>query len=384
MGLAACLIVKDASATLRRALTALAPAVDEIVVYDTGSSDGSRELALSFGATLVDGYWDDDFARARNDAMAHVRSDWVLSVDADEYATVDVPALRALLTSPSPVRYSVEIINAAPAGAYAFRTVRLVRRDGARWVGAVHEDLTVSGDAPLVAIPADVLRFDHDGYADETLARTKALRNAQIGMAEVEALRSDPAADPARLRRALLDLGRSLVAAGRSDLSVAAFDAVRLMGTADDLWARATDHLTRVRLESGAFADALSLVREMRRSGVDRQYCDWLEAQALAQTGSPARAVELLSSITVLDDPSGHRYDLGRVVEFRALAHVLAGDVDAAVDAMLTAMTQYGRLGDRAALVRSWWTPRPVSDLVDAARRSGGPFVAEAVAALAA
>jgi glycosyltransferase involved in cell wall biosynthesis len=58
--------------------------VDQIVIADTGSTDGSIAVARSFGATIVEFPWCDDFAAARNAALAPVTTDWVLSLDADE------------------------------------------------------------------------------------------------------------------------------------------------------------------------------------------------------------------------------------------------------------------------------------------------------------
>ena len=53
----------------------------------------------------------------------------------------------------------------------------------------------------------------------------------------------------------------------------------------------------------------------------------------------------------------------------------------AAARTMLTAMTRYGRLGERAALVLGWW-PDGTDQLVAEARRIGGPHTDDAVAAL--
>jgi hypothetical protein len=385
--LAACLIVKDGAETLARCLDSVAGLVDEIVVYDTGSTDGTQQLARDLGARVVDGYWDDDFARARNDALAAVSADWVLSIDADEHASADPSALRAWLAGLTASVVAVERHDVLPgsSGSYRFRTPRLFRRSGAVWTGRVHESVDVIGPSGLPAATVhcapDVLSLAHDGYADPVAALAKARRNAEIGLAEVNQLRADPATTPERLARALVDLGRSLVAAEEIATAVHAFEAVRMLLTGGTLWARATDHLARVGLQTGRFDAARELSDELRAHGADPQYCDWLLAQALAQTGSPARAARLLADITALADPAGHVLELGPVAEFRALAHALAGEQDQAARAMLTAMTRYGRVDDRVQLVRTWWTGS-VAELVAAAQQAGGPHTAEAIAAL--
>ncbi len=81
--LSAVLIVKNEERMLPRCLESLAGKVDEIVIVDTGSTDGTLEIANS--ADVVSSYeWSDDFSAARNYAKGLASGDWVLSIDADE------------------------------------------------------------------------------------------------------------------------------------------------------------------------------------------------------------------------------------------------------------------------------------------------------------
>lgn len=58
--------------------------VDEIVIVDTGSMDGTLEIAREFGAKIVHHPWNDDFSEARNVSLANATGDWALWLDADE------------------------------------------------------------------------------------------------------------------------------------------------------------------------------------------------------------------------------------------------------------------------------------------------------------
>jgi tetratricopeptide (TPR) repeat protein len=78
------MIVKNGGEDLRLCLESVRSLVDQIVIADTGSTDGSIAVARSFGATIVEFPWCDDFAAARNAALAPITTDWVLSLDADE------------------------------------------------------------------------------------------------------------------------------------------------------------------------------------------------------------------------------------------------------------------------------------------------------------
>lgn len=85
--------VKNDAANLGECLRSVAFA-DDIVVVDSGSTDGTTELADKAGARIVQFQWDGQFPRKKNWALENVpwRNEWVLVIDADERIT---PALEA-------------------------------------------------------------------------------------------------------------------------------------------------------------------------------------------------------------------------------------------------------------------------------------------------
>jgi glycosyltransferase involved in cell wall biosynthesis len=88
LGLA--MIVKNGAKTLRECVLSVAGVTDQIVIVDTGSSDGTPQLARDLGAQVFDFSWQDDFAQARNAAVKALATDWVLVMDDDE--ELDPPA----------------------------------------------------------------------------------------------------------------------------------------------------------------------------------------------------------------------------------------------------------------------------------------------------
>jgi tetratricopeptide (TPR) repeat protein len=88
------MIVKDEAAVLGRCLGSVRALVDEMVVVDTGSRDGTVALAESLGARVGHFPWRDDFAAARNESLRLCTGDWVLLLDADE--ALDPAALAAI------------------------------------------------------------------------------------------------------------------------------------------------------------------------------------------------------------------------------------------------------------------------------------------------
>ena len=69
-----CMIVKNEEATLGACLASVADLVDEMVVVDTGSTDRTREIALEYGARVIDFAWTDDFAAAPTRASSTPRA----------------------------------------------------------------------------------------------------------------------------------------------------------------------------------------------------------------------------------------------------------------------------------------------------------------------
>jgi glycosyltransferase involved in cell wall biosynthesis/tetratricopeptide (TPR) repeat protein len=82
--LSVCLIVKNEERHLPQCLDSIRSLADEIVVVDTGSTDGTVEIALSHAARVEHQTWHDDFSRARNAGIEQATGDWILALDADE------------------------------------------------------------------------------------------------------------------------------------------------------------------------------------------------------------------------------------------------------------------------------------------------------------
>ena len=56
----------------------------EVLIVDSGSTDKTVQLAEENGARVVYRAWDNDFSAQRNFALQHVKTEWVLYLDADE------------------------------------------------------------------------------------------------------------------------------------------------------------------------------------------------------------------------------------------------------------------------------------------------------------
>lgn len=106
------MIVRDAAATLSGCLQSVQGVVDEIHVADTGSVDDTICIAQSYSARVSSIPWANDFAKARNHALQNVKTDWVLSLDADEQLDpTTAKNLRSCLVNDSIAGYQITIRN---------------------------------------------------------------------------------------------------------------------------------------------------------------------------------------------------------------------------------------------------------------------------------
>jgi glycosyltransferase involved in cell wall biosynthesis len=156
MKLSAVVIAKDEEKNIARCLSSLRFA-DEVVLVDSGSADRTAEIAKAH-ADKVRHRAFDNFSAQKNFAAAEASGEWVLSVDADEVVT---PALageiRRIVESPDgcaayAVRRRTRLFGRwfRFGGMQTDRPVRLFRKGSARFVGSVHERVSVDGRTGLL------------------------------------------------------------------------------------------------------------------------------------------------------------------------------------------------------------------------------------------
>jgi glycosyltransferase involved in cell wall biosynthesis len=139
---------------------------DEIVVVDSGSTDGTADIARAKGVTVLTREWS-GYVDQKNFAAERVSHDWIFSLDADERIPPELAAeIRALLSSePSRRGYRVPRVTfhlgrwIRTTDFYPDFQTRLYDRRAARWRGKyVHESVAVDG-------PAGQLRHDLEHYS---------------------------------------------------------------------------------------------------------------------------------------------------------------------------------------------------------------------------
>jgi glycosyltransferase involved in cell wall biosynthesis/tetratricopeptide (TPR) repeat protein len=334
----ACLIVKDEEAQLASCLNAASHLADEVVVYDTGSRDGTVALARSLGAKVIEGFWDGDFARARNAALEVCKGQWILWVDADEILECrDPKALRdALSTAPDDQEGFLVLIDnlqgTEASTALTHPAVRLFRRAVCQWEGRLHEQVVRRFDkrTPRVSL-LDAMRISHRGYLQQTLQeRAKGTRNVRSAFEDL----CDGSALDFGLR--LLNLGRSYLLSG-------------LYEEAADICESALVHAANpstARLALRALGDAysalcrheeaLEVASKLRRISKVHALADLIEGRARLDQKDYEGALRAFSRIDrVLVDDDGFEYRPGLTASSRAQALVALGRHGEAADVLL-------------------------------------------------
>ena len=370
--LSACLIVKDEEENLPLCLRSLEGVVDEVIVYDTGSTDRTPLIAEEAGARVVAGYWDDDFSRARNAALAHCRGEWILWLDADEtLETESAGELRTILmrTKSEIDAWSVRIQNLTGTGAgseFSHHAARLFRRSRCEWTGRLHEQIARRGDHSLI-VQADMETggwIRHTGYLDEVLKnRNKAERNLRVAQAEVDSA-------------AGMDKGYSLVSLGRSLL---------LSGQAEEALAKVTEALehtgnqitrrlgVRAAVDAnvalGRLDDALDWCHRLRAEGADPNTADAMEATVRVAREEWGEVLALLGRVTPeRSDADGFAPPAGLVCAQKAKALLSQGQFGAAADVLMLSLRESGVLDTHlGTLVECMQKAgRPMADLAAA------------------
>jgi glycosyltransferase involved in cell wall biosynthesis len=135
---------------------------DEVIVVDSGSTDGSQKLCTAAGARVFTHPWQ-GYAEQKQYAMNLASCQWILNLDADERISDSLAAeiQKSIQSAPPEVcgfsmprlsRYLNTWIR--HGGWYPDRKVRLVRKGSGQWKGSgLHEKLEVTGRVLLLSNP---------------------------------------------------------------------------------------------------------------------------------------------------------------------------------------------------------------------------------------
>lgn len=232
-----CILCLNEADRLRRCLAPLADFA-EVIVLDSGSTDGSQDICREHGVSLHEGPWL-GFAAQRRRLFGLARQPWILWLDADEVLRPELLAeLKTLFAAAPPPKAAYRINRLViflgreirHGNWFPDRCIRLFRTDA--WSmpdRAVHESLDIRGEI------GDLRHLlDHHTYRDWADQRRRAEKYAALWAKQAagEGRRAGPFTGPARalwrfvrgyvIRRGFLDgaLGWRIAAANALEVAL--------------------------------------------------------------------------------------------------------------------------------------------------------------------
>lgn len=342
----ACLIARDEHANIGRCLDSLRALADEVLVYDTGSVDDTQEIARSAGATVVGGHWDEDFGRARNDALAHCSGQWVLWIDADEeLAAPDPSALRRRLAdAPATLESGLVMVDnvrgTEVATARSHPACRLFRRAYGQWVGRLHEQVIArAGTEQLVSGIIEGVRITHWGYLSSAISgRGKPGRNTTIAIRDL--------LGPSKLPKAtrLVSLARSYVLEQRYEDGLACCRAALRARPTRGVARLARGAAIEALVGMGRFDEAMEEIARLRATLVVQSAADLQEGRVLLLEGRFEEALRAFARVRVGTDDEGFEHDAAALAAYRAGALIGLGRDAEAADVLLDGLALSGTM----------------------------------------
>lgn len=190
-----CMIVKNEEKNIERALSWGKAVMWEQIVVDTGSTDGTAELARRLGAKVFHFPWSDDFAAAKNYAIDQAEGEWIAFLDADEYMDGDdaqkISQVLERITCDSfdGVSTGWQQIDDAGRISSSGTQIRFFRnKPDIRYRRRIHEQLeSVTGRQLRIGDVSGELSVFHTGYQKRELQeKKKNLRNRRLIQKELE------------------------------------------------------------------------------------------------------------------------------------------------------------------------------------------------------
>jgi len=153
------IICKNEAHIIGRTIAAALRFSDDVIVVDSGSTDGTQAIVTNAGARLIETGWE-GYGKNKNKGVAVASHDWILSVDADEVA--DDTLIRELnqLVLPDPaVMYNIRFRVFLGSDMIRYGEwsndahIRLYNRTHTHWnEAAVHESLLMPAHTKVMSV----------------------------------------------------------------------------------------------------------------------------------------------------------------------------------------------------------------------------------------
>ena len=158
------IVCKNGAKVIGETIKSFSGLTDDILIYDNGSTDDTKEMVNQSNARLIEGSWE-GFGKTKNKANALAKHDWILSLDADESIDEQLKEnlLQLNLADESKV-YEFKFKNFLGDKWLRYgewgndKHIRLFNKKKISWNDAdVHESLLLPTEVKVISIPGNVL-----------------------------------------------------------------------------------------------------------------------------------------------------------------------------------------------------------------------------------
>ena len=181
------IICRNEAHIIGKTIAAALRVSNDVVVVDSGSTDGTQNIVLTAGARLIETNWE-GYGINKNKGVAIAKHDWILSIDADEIIDDTlVTQLQTFTPAEASVVYNIRFRAFLGNKMIRFgewandQHIRLYNRTTISWnEAAVHEGLVFPANTKTVTLKGYIHHYTSKNLEDLT-AKTKhyAMLNAE-------------------------------------------------------------------------------------------------------------------------------------------------------------------------------------------------------------
>ncbi len=187
MNISVVIITKNEAHIIGNTLQSLQPAISDMVIVDSGSTDDTVKICRQFNAHVIETNWT-GYGINKNKGIAAAKNDWILSLDADEAIDEELKrSLQQLSLQDENEVFNIRFKNFfcnkwIRFGEWGFdKHIRLFNRKKITWNNAaVHENLIFPEDVKVTMLKGNILHYTVQSRKEYTDKMTGYARmNAQ-------------------------------------------------------------------------------------------------------------------------------------------------------------------------------------------------------------
>ena len=177
--ISAVIITLNEERNIARCLQSLQGVADEVVVVDSGSTDGTEEICKQFGAKFTHQQWL-GYSGQKNFANTLAENDYILSIDADEVLSEELKASILAINFTADAYAFNRLTNYCGkkwikhCGWYPDTKIRLWKKGKAEWnLSDLHETVLLPPNTKALHLNGDLLHYTYHSISDHILQLNK-------------------------------------------------------------------------------------------------------------------------------------------------------------------------------------------------------------------